>query len=247
MTNGAPAGEKLFIFYNPPVVNRYLGIRRSYINETSRLAQEFLKRGLQTMVFANSRLHTEVLLTYLQQAFPAAPGAEPAIRGYRGGYLPGERREIERKLREGSHPRRGHDERARARHRCWLARCRADGRLRGHDCQHLAARRARGAPQRRFVRRYGRELFARSINLWCAIPIIFSAARPSTRYIQPDNLEILVNHLKCAAFELPLERRRKIRRGGFARAVRKTRRGGIPASQRRATGTGRRKPIRRTP
>ncbi len=101
-TNGAPAGEKLFIFYNPPVVNRYLGIRRSCINETSRLAQEFLKRGLQTMVFANSRLHTEVLLTYLQQAFPAAPGAEPAIRGYRGGYLPGERREIERKLRDGS-------------------------------------------------------------------------------------------------------------------------------------------------
>ena len=69
-TNGAPAGEKVFVFYNPPVVNRYLGIRRSYINETSRLAQEFLKRNLQTMVFANSRLHTEVLLTYLQQALP---------------------------------------------------------------------------------------------------------------------------------------------------------------------------------
>ena len=99
--NGAPAGEKFFVFYNPPVVNRFLGIRRSYINESSRVAQEFLKRNLQTIVFANSRLHTEVLLTYLQQANPVPPGQPPAIRGYRGGYLPGERREIEHGLREG--------------------------------------------------------------------------------------------------------------------------------------------------
>src|SRR5579872_5599348 len=99
--NGAPAGEKFFVFYNPPVVNRFLGIRRSYINESSRVAQEFLKRNLQTIVFANSRLHTEVLLTYLQQANPPLPGHAPAIRGYRGGYLPGERREIEHGLREG--------------------------------------------------------------------------------------------------------------------------------------------------
>ena len=70
--NGAPAGEKFFVFYNPPVVNRFLGIRRGYIGEASRIAQEFLKRDLQTIVFANSRLHTELLLTYLQQANPAA-------------------------------------------------------------------------------------------------------------------------------------------------------------------------------
>ena len=99
--NGAPAGEKFFVFYNPPIVNRFLGIRRSYINESSRVAQEFLKRNLQTIVFANSRLYTEVLLTYLQQANPVQPGQSPAIRGYRGGYLPGERREIEHGLREG--------------------------------------------------------------------------------------------------------------------------------------------------
>src|SRR5713101_8276895 len=100
-SNGAPASEKTFVFYNPPVVNRALGIRRSYINESSRVAQEFLKRDLQTMVFANSRLHTEVLLTYLQQANPQLPGKPETIRGYRGGYLPGERREIERGLRDG--------------------------------------------------------------------------------------------------------------------------------------------------
>src|SRR6202008_335084 len=99
--NGAPAGEKPFAFYNPPVVNRALGIRRSYINESSRVAQEFLKHDLQTIVFANSRLHTEILLTYLQQANPQLPGRAETIRGYRGGYLPNERREIERGLRDG--------------------------------------------------------------------------------------------------------------------------------------------------
>src|SRR2546422_914371 len=66
--NGAPAGEKLFLFYNPPMVNRNLGIRRSYINEGTRVAKELLARKLQTIVFANSRLHTEVIQTYLQQA-----------------------------------------------------------------------------------------------------------------------------------------------------------------------------------
>src|SRR5712672_486286 len=66
--NGAPSGEKLFVFYNPPMINRNLGIRRSYINEATRVAKEILAHKLQTIVFANSRLHTEVLLTYLQQA-----------------------------------------------------------------------------------------------------------------------------------------------------------------------------------
>ena len=99
--NGAPAGEKLFVFYNPPMVKRNLGIRRSCINEATRVAKEILARKLQTIVFANSRLHTEVLLTYLQQANPPKPGQPEQIRGYRGGYLPGERREIERGLRDG--------------------------------------------------------------------------------------------------------------------------------------------------
>ena len=72
--NGAPAGEKVFVFYNPPVVNRKLGIRRSYINETTRIAQELLGDNQQTLVFANSRLQTEILVTYLQQANPPRPG-----------------------------------------------------------------------------------------------------------------------------------------------------------------------------
>src|SRR5262249_10190050 len=92
--NGAPSGDKYVVFYNPPVVNRQLGIRRSYLMETRRIAKELLDRGQQTLVFANSRLATEILLTYLKDDHPAA-------RGYRGGYLPKERREIEQRLREG--------------------------------------------------------------------------------------------------------------------------------------------------
>jgi hypothetical protein len=87
--NEVTTGSKpeLFVFYKPPMVNRNLGIRR-YINEATRVAKETLARKLQTIVFANSRLHTEVMLTYLQQANPPKPGQPEPIRGYRGGYLP---------------------------------------------------------------------------------------------------------------------------------------------------------------
>ncbi len=201
--NGAPAAEKFFLFYNPPVVNRYLGIRRSYINEASRVAQEFLKRNLQTIVFANSRLHTEVLLTYLQQANPQPPGQAEAIRGYRGGYLPGERREIERGLREGSI--RGVistnalelgidigslDAAVMAGYPGTIAstwqRAGRAGRRSGSSCAVLVAS---SAPLDQFIAKHPDYFFGRS---------------PEHAFIQPDNLEILVNHLKCAAFELPL-------------------------------------------
>src|SRR5579862_7001366 len=86
--SGAPRGEKFFVFVNPPVVNHQLGIRRSYLGETRRVASEFLKRNLQLIVFAQSRLSTEILTTYLKDDFEGVPGAPERIRGYRGGYLP---------------------------------------------------------------------------------------------------------------------------------------------------------------
>jgi DEAD/DEAH box helicase domain-containing protein len=100
--SGAPRGEKFFLFVNPPVVNQQLGIRRSYLAETRRVASEFLKRQLQLIVFAQSRLTTEILTTYLKDDFGGQPGTQDQIRGYRGGYLPQRRREIEKGLREGS-------------------------------------------------------------------------------------------------------------------------------------------------
>jgi DEAD/DEAH box helicase domain-containing protein len=201
--NGAPAAQKQLIFYNPPVVNRFLGIRRSYINESYRLAQEFLKRGLQTIVFANSRLHTEVLLTYLKQANPQAPGQPDIIRGYRGGYLPLERRDIERGLRSGQV--RGVvatnalelgidigslDVAIMAGYPGTIAstwqRAGRAGRRSGASCAVLVAS---SRPLDQFIVKH---------------PDYFFGSSPEHAYIQPDNLEILVNHLKCAAFELPI-------------------------------------------
>ena len=201
--NGAPAGEKLFVFYNPPMVNRNLGIRRSYLNEATVVAKELLGRRLQTIVFANSRLHTEVLLTHLQQAYPPAPGAPEPVRGYRGGYLPGERREIERGLREGrvrgvvstSALELGIDigsldccvmaGYAGSIASTWQRAGRA-GRRSGASCAVMVAS---SAPLDQFIVQHPEYFFGRSAE---------------HAYIQPDNLEILVNHLKCAAFELPI-------------------------------------------
>jgi DEAD/DEAH box helicase domain-containing protein len=201
--NGAPAAEKLFVFYNPPLINRNLGIRRSYLNETTRVAKELLARKLQTIVFANSRLHTEVLLTYLQQANQPQPGQPEPIRGYRGGYLPGERREIERGLREGrvrgvvatnalelgidigsldACVMSGY---AGSIASTWQRAGRA-GRRNGTSCAVLVAS---SAPLDQFIVQHPDYFFGRS---------------PEHAYVQPDNLEILVNHLKCAAFELPI-------------------------------------------
>ena len=201
--NGAPAAEKLFVFYNPPMVNRNLGIRRSYLNETTRVAKELLARKLQTIVFANSRLHTEVLLTYLQQANRPQPGQPEPVRGYRGGYLPGERREIERGLREGRV--RGVvatnalelgidigslDAAVMAGYAGSIAstwqRAGRAGRRSGTSCAVLVAS---SAPLDQFIVQHPDYFFGRS---------------PEHAYVQPDNLEILINHLKCAAFELPL-------------------------------------------
>jgi len=202
-SNGAPAAEKTFVFYNPPVVNRALGIRRSYINESSRVAQEFLKRDLQTMVFANSRLQTEILLTYLQQANPQLPGKLETIRGYRGGYLPNERREIEHGLRDGkirgvvstsalelgidvgsldTVVMAGYPGTIAA---TWQRAGRA-GRRSGSSCAVLVAS---SSPLDQFIVRH---------------PDYFFGNTPEHAFIQPDNLEILINHLKCAAFELPI-------------------------------------------
>ena len=99
--NGAPSGEKYFVFYNPPVVNKQLGIRRSYLHETRRMALELIDRGQQTLVFANNRLATEILLTYLKEACERLADGRGVRPGIPGRIFTRERREIERKLRDG--------------------------------------------------------------------------------------------------------------------------------------------------
>ena len=99
--NGAPVGEKHFFLLNPPVVNPALGIRRSYVKESQSVANYLLSAGLHTILFAPSRLIMEILLTYLQQEQEKMVLQQGEIRGYRGGYLPSVRREIETGLRSG--------------------------------------------------------------------------------------------------------------------------------------------------
>jgi DEAD/DEAH box helicase domain-containing protein len=200
--NGAPRGEKAFLFVNPPVVNQQLGIRRSYLSETRRVASEFLKRGLQLIVFAQSRLSTELLTTYLKEDFESPPGTRDQIRGYRGGYLPQRRREIEKGLREGAVRavistnalELGID--IGALDVCVMAgypgtiaatwqRAGRAGRRSGRSAAVLVAS---SAPIDQFVIRH---------------PAYFFDASPEHALINPDNLHILVDHVKCASFELP--------------------------------------------
>jgi DEAD/DEAH box helicase domain-containing protein len=194
--NGAPSGEKYVVFYNPPVVNRALGIRRSYLNETRRMARELIDRGQQTLVFANSRLATEVLLTYLKDDYPG-------VRGYRGGYLPKERREVERQLREGD-----------------IRAVVATNALElGIDIGSLDAVVMAGYPGtiastwQRAGRAGRRQTAALAVLVASSAPVdqyiiehpeYFFERPPEHAQINPDNLEILLNHLKCAVFELPI-------------------------------------------
>jgi DEAD/DEAH box helicase domain-containing protein len=200
--SGAPRGEKYFLFVNPPVVNRELGIRRSYLAETRRIALEFLQRGLQLIVFAQSRLSTEILTTYLKDAFQGPPGTPDLVRGYRGGYLPLRRREIERDLRNGSV-------------RCVVS---TNALELGIDIGALDVVVMAGYPgtiastwQRagRAGRRSGRSaavLVASSAPIDQFVvrhPDFFFEASPEHALLDPDNLHILLAHIKCAAFELP--------------------------------------------
>ena len=200
--SGAPRGEKFFVFVNPPVVNHHLGIRRSYLSETRRVAAEFLKRNLQLIVFAQSRLSTEILTTYLKDDFEGRPGAPERVRGYRGGYLPNRRREIERGLREGS----------------VRAVVSTNALELGIDIGALDVSVMAGYPgtiaatwQRagRAGRRSSRSaavMVASSAPLDQFVvknPSYFFDASPERALIDPDNLHILVDHVKCAAFELP--------------------------------------------
>ncbi len=200
--SGAPRGEKVFLFVNPPVVNQQLGIRRSYLAETRRVAAEFLKRQLQLIVFAQSRLATEILTTYLKDDFDGPPGSPELIRGYRGGYLPQRRREIERGLREGS----------------VRAVVSTNALELGIDIGALDVCVMAGYPGtiaatwQRAGRAGRRSSRSAAVLVGSSAPIdqfvvrnpsYFFDASPEHALINPDNLHILVDHVKCASFELP--------------------------------------------
>ncbi|MDZ7263143.1 MAG: DEAD/DEAH box helicase [candidate division KSB1 bacterium] len=202
--NGAPRGEKHFILYNPPVVNFELGIRRSVLNETKKLAEKFLSSKIQTIVFARSRLRVEILVTYLKEIMQKLGQSPRLVRGYRGGYLPLERREIEKGLREGE----------------ILGVVSTNALELGIDIGQLSVCLMAGYPGTitsswQQAGRAGRRaetsvaiLVASSAPIDQFIinhPEYFFGQSPEMGIVDPNNLIILMSHLKCAAFELPFE------------------------------------------
>jgi len=202
--SGAPTSDRFVVIYDPPIVNPQLGIRQSSLLAGRDVAARLLLSGLQTIVFTGSRLRVELLLTYLREALRERPGAAERVAGYRGGYLPNERRRIEAGLREGS-----------------IRGVVATNALElGIDIGSLAASVVVGYPGsiaslwQQFGRAGRRDEPALCVLVASSNPLDqYLAAHPEFIFeapverglIDPDNLFVLGSHLKCAAFELPFE------------------------------------------
>jgi DEAD/DEAH box helicase domain-containing protein len=204
--NGAPQGEKRFYFVNPPVIQKELGLRKSPLTMVQQIAGEFLQSGVSTIVFTTTRLNVEVLTKYLKDLFRKSGLEEDRkIRGYRGGYLPNLRREIEKGLREGKIKgvvstnalELGVD--IGSLEACilcgypgsiastWQQAGRA-GRRAGLSCAVLVSR---STPLDQFIVHHPDYFFGRS---------------PENARLNPENLSILLSHIQCGAFELPFQK-----------------------------------------
>lgn len=203
--SGAPRGERYLVVYNPPVVDEKLGIRASYLRAAYRLAADLVDRDVQTLVFARTRNSVELILRYLKDHAKESRRDAASIAGYRGGYLPNLRREIERGLRDGS-----------------LRAVVATNALElGIDIGALDAVVLAGYPGTvaGLWQRAGRAGRRQSPS----VAVLVTSSSPLDQYVaghpdyvlgsgpeharvNPDNLEVLVPHVKCAAFELPFER-----------------------------------------
>jgi DEAD/DEAH box helicase domain-containing protein len=202
--DGSARGPKMFFIYNPPIINQELGIRASILNESVRLASDLLAYQVQTILFARTRRTVELLLRYLRDAAVLdSKSAHEQIRGYRSGYLPRHRREIERGLRKGQ-----------------VRFVVATNALElGIDIGQMGAALLAGYPGTiastwQQAGRAGRgKLPSLSILVTSSSPLdqylashpdYFFGKSPEMGLINPDNLLILLGHLRCAAFELPL-------------------------------------------
>ena len=201
--SGAPRGERHHVLINPPVINVPLGLRARAVDEAREVCKLFLKLGIPAIVFARSRSRVEVLTKYLKDA-AATLDLDPAtVVGYRGGYLPDLRRRIEAGLREGT-----------------IRMVAATNALElGVDIGSLDAVVMAGYPgstasylqqSGRAGRRQGASV---TVLVASSLPLdqyvlqtpehLFGAQAGPQVVINPNNLVVATNHLKCAAFELP--------------------------------------------
>ncbi len=196
--DGAPRGPKQFLIYNPPIVNEDLGIRKSVLQESVRLAEDLLAYNVQTILFGRTRRTVEVMLNYLRES---AESPEE-VRGYRSGYLPRQRREIEKGLRNGD---------VRAVVATPALELGID--IGGMDAAVLAGYPGTISGTWQQTGRAGRTTdvslaalvtSANPLDQFLAHhPDFFFASSPEQALINPNNLLILLGHIRCAAFELP--------------------------------------------
>ncbi len=208
--NGAPRGERRLIFYNPPLVNREMGIRRSSMLEARRVAAPWIRAGVQTIVFCRSRLQVEVMLSYLRQDLAPRLDANRRVRGYRAGYLPLHRREIEAGLRNGE-----------------ITGVVSTNALElGIDIGSLQTAVLVGYPGTiastwQQLGRAGRRSGSVGVFVASSSPLdqfivrhpeYFLSADPEEGLIDPDNLLLLAGHLQAGLFELPFEDQERLGR-----------------------------------
>jgi DEAD/DEAH box helicase domain-containing protein len=202
--SGAPQGAKHLLLWNPPVVNPDLGIRASARSQTTRIARSAVQLGLKSILFAQSRLMVEVLTKYLKDTFDKDPRKPSRIAAYRGGYLPTERRAMEKRLRTGSID-------------CVVATSALEL---GVDIGALDVCVLNGYPGtiagtwQRLGRAGRRQRTALGVLVASSLPLdqyiirnpeFFLGASPEEARIDPNQLLILLDHIRCAAFELPFK------------------------------------------
>ncbi len=200
--SGAPQGARHLLLWNPPVVNPDLGIRASARSQVTRIARMAVKSRLKTIVFAQTRLMVEVLTKYLKDVFDGDPRKPPRVTAYRGGYLPTERRAAEKKLRAGDID-------------CVIATSALEL---GVDIGALDVCVLNGYPGtvaatwQRLGRAGRRQRPALGVLVATSQPLdqyivrnpeFFLGASPEHARVDPDQLLILLDHVRCAAFELP--------------------------------------------
>ncbi|MGA2641803.1 MAG: DEAD/DEAH box helicase [Spirochaetia bacterium] len=204
--NGAPSGERHFVLYNPPLVDRVQGIRRSVVLESQKIATRLLKAGVKTIVFARSRVRTELIATYIRDSLKSffTDNHGITVQSYRGGYLPNERRAIEKGLRDGSIQGvvstnalelgidiGGLDASILSGFPGTIASSwQQAGRAGRRNTVSLSILVASSSPTDQFVIQHPEYFFSRS---------------PENGYIDPGNIFIQTDQLKCAVFELPFE------------------------------------------
>jgi DEAD/DEAH box helicase domain-containing protein len=202
--NGAPAGERHVLLVDPPLIHATTGARGSALTLAQRWALPFLRAGRQTVVFGRTRVAVEIMLTNLREALRDDLGPRSRVRGYRGGYLPTERRAIERGLRDGE----------------ILGVVSTNALELGVDIGRLDVAVLAGYPGSvagtwQQIGRAGRR-GGTSVAVVIASPApvdryvihhpeFLLGGRPEEARLDPDNLHVLLAHLRCAAFELPFE------------------------------------------